>query len=598
MADPPIVKLSDIALRLGDNELFDGVDMQLGRGERAVLVGRNGSGKSTLMRLIAGEIEPDDGELFIQPGTRIAYLAQDPPFPPGETVLDFVRRSGRPDHECEAALSRLDLAPDRMSESLSGGERRRAGLARALAGTPDVLLLDEPTNHLDLATIEALERELAAYPGALLMVSHDRAFLARVGNRVFWLDRRKVRRLDKGFAHFDSWQEEVTAAEVRAAEKLDTQLAAEARWLHRGVTARRRRNQGRLRRLEEMRAFRATLLGRKSAGKMQAEDGEIKSRIVIDAKDLGKWFGGRAIVHGFSTRILRGDRIGIIGPNGAGKTTLLRLLAGDLAPDSGRVRVARQLNVAYFDQHREALDRDATLWQTLCPEGGDSVWVHGRPRHVVAYLKDFLFDPKQAKSPVSSLSGGERNRLMLAKILARKSELLILDEPTNDLDMDTLDHLEDLLTDYPGTLLIVSHDRDFLDKIVTSTIALEGDGTAIEYAGGYSDYLKQRKPRAQPAAEPAVKPAAAPREKRAKAPTKLSYKEQRTLDLLPERIEDLTAEIVALELALDDADLYARDPQGFETKTERLAAARAELDAAETEWLELEAKREALAEAR
>ncbi len=601
MSAPPLLTLADVHLRLGDNVLFEGVELRLGAGDRACLVGRNGSGKTTLLRLLAGYIEADAGDSFRQPGTRIAYLPQEPIFPAGQTALDYVLAEGVPQHEAEAALSQVGLDPARSVDSLSGGEGRRVGLARALAGTPQVLLLDEPTNHLDLSAIEWLERTLRAFTGAILVVSHDRAFLSAVSNRTFWLDRRRLQRLDKGFADFDRWQEEVLEAEARAAEKLDTKLAAEARWLHRGVTARRKRNQGRLRRLEDMRALRATLLGDRTRGKITAEDGELRSRIVIDAKDLVKAFPGaegpNTVIAGFSTRVLRGDRIGILGPNGAGKTTLLRLLAGDLAPDSGRVRLAKSLTTAYFDQHRAQLDRAATLWQTLCPGGGDTIWVHGRPRHVVGYLKSFLFDPKQAKSPVSSLSGGERNRLLLAKILARPSELLVLDEPTNDLDMDTLDMLEDMLSEYPGTLLLVSHDREFLDRVVTGTIAMEGDGRAVEYAGGYSDYMTQRRsrPRAGHPAAAAKKATGSPRASAPpRRPTKLSYKDARELDNLPDRIDGLTTEIAALEARLADADFYANDSTAFAATAARLEAATDELRHAEDRWLELDDLRDSL----
>jgi ATP-binding cassette subfamily F protein uup len=601
MVPPPLLTLADIRLRIGDRVLFDGIDLRLGTGDRACLVSRNGSGKTTLLRLLAGEIEPDSGEVFHQPGIRIAHLPQEPVFPSDATVIDHVMASGRPRHESEAALQQVDLDPDRPLHSLSGGEGRRAGLARVLAGAPDILMLDEPTNHLDLTTIEWLERTLREFPGALLVVSHDRTFLKAVSNRTLWLERRHLRRLDRGYAAFDDWQEEVFAAEEKAAEKLDQKLAAEARWLHRGVTARRRRNQGRLRRLEELRSVRATMLGDKARAKITAEDGDLKSRLVVDAKDLTKAFDGpdgpHIVIDRFSMRILRGDRIGILGPNGAGKTTLLRLLCGDLEPDRGRLRLAKNLSIAYFDQHRAKLDRDESLWQTLCPGGGDTVWVHGHPRHVVAYLKDFLFDPKQVHSPVGSLSGGERNRLLLAKILARPSELLVLDEPTNDLDMDTLDRLEDMLSEYPGTLLLVSHDRDFLDRIVTGTIAVEGDGRAIEYAGGYTDYLVQRGERRRPTpAAPRTKEMPAPDSARgARRSAKMSYKDERELALLPDRIDALTAEIDDLEATLGDPTLFGRDREAFDRATMRLERARTELVQAEERWLELESLRESLA---
>jgi ATP-binding cassette subfamily F protein uup len=598
--------LREARIGFGGKPLFDGVELQLGRGDRACLVGRNGSGKSTLLKILAGQIELDAGELFRQPGVRTAYLPQDPAFDAGQAVAELVGADGAASHRVDAMLAQVELDGSRRLGTLSGGEGRRAALARALVDDPEILLLDEPTNHLDLAAIDWLERVLGAFGGALLMVSHDRTFLNRVTTRTFWLDRGQVRRSDSGFATFDAWSEQVLEAELREAERLDSKLRDETRWLLRGVTARRRRNQGRLRRLETMRSTRAALLGgRGGKAKMAVEDGEVKSRLVIEAKDIAKTFAAdagaqdgaeRVIVRGFSTRVLRGDRIGIVGANGAGKTTLLRMLTGDLAPDRGSVKLAKNLTLAYFDQHRALLDRAKTLWETLCPQGGDQVVVHGQARHVRTYLKDFLFDPRQAESPVGSLSGGERNRLLLAKIMAMPSELLVLDEPTNDLDMDTLDLLQEMLADYPGTLLLVSHDRDFLDRTVASTIVMEGDGSALEYAGGYSDYVAQRKarPAAQkPAAAAASAPVAPP--PRDKPRQRLGYIDQRDLELLPERVAALEAEIRTLEAALGDTTLYQRDRQAFERATARIETARAELDAAETRWFELEARRDALA---
>jgi ATP-binding cassette subfamily F protein uup len=604
MAAPPLLTLSEARISFGGKALFEGLELQLGRGDRACLVGRNGSGKSTLLKIMAGLVELDAGEMFRQPGAKASYLPQDPAFDPDETVADHVAADGEPAHRVDAMLAQVGLDGVRRLGTLSGGEGRRAALARALVGEPEILLLDEPTNHLDLAAIDWLERVLGAFTGALLMVSHDRAFLNRVTTRTFWLDHGHLRRNDHGFVEFDAWSEAVLEAELREAETLDSKLREETRWLLRGVTARRRRNQGRMRRLETMRAARAALLGGKSGrGKMAVEDGEIKSRLVIEAKDIAKSFADdgreRVIVRGFSTRVLRGDRIGIVGANGAGKTTLLRMLTGDLAPDRGTVKLAKNLTFAYFDQHRATLDRAATLWDTLCPAGGDQVMVHGKPRHVRSYLKDFLFDPRQADSPVGSLSGGERNRLLLAKIMAMPSELLVLDEPTNDLDMDTLDLLQEMLADYPGTLLLVSHDRDFLDRTVTSTIVMEGDGSAVEYAGGYSDYVAQRQARpALRAAAPAARAdetekKAAPRDK---PRTRLGYKDQRDLELLPERVAALEAEIKALEAALGDATLYQRDRAAFDRATSRIEEARSELEAAEARWFELEARRDALAQ--
>ena len=608
MADPPLISLRFGSIRFGEAPLFNDVELRLGRGECACLVGRNGCGKSTLMKALAGQIELDEGELFVQPGVQLAYLPQDPTLDPATTARDYVTAEGAPDHRAEAVLGEVALDPDRTLEGFSGGEARKVALARALVADPDVLMLDEPTNHLDLAAIEWLERLIRARNGALLVVSHDRTFLQNVTNRTYWMERGHLRRMERGFDQFDKWSEEVLEAEAKAADRLDTQLAQETRWLLRGVTARRRRNQGRLRKLEEMRATRAALLGRRGRVQIKIDEGEIKSRMVIEAHDIAKSYGegddAKTIIGGFSTRVLRGDRIGIIGPNGAGKTTLLRMLTGDLAPDSGKVRIAKHLRTAYFDQHRAALDKTRSLQETLCPGGGDSVLVHGTSRHVRAYLKDFLFDPKSADSPVSSLSGGERNRLLLAKILATPSELLVLDEPTNDLDMDTLDLLQETLAEYAGTLILVSHDRDFLDRTVTSTIAVEGDGRASEYPGGYADYLQQRREetgRAKPQKATTSKPGKSDTPAKSDGPAaarardRMTYKDAYELEQLPERIAALEEQIEALEATLADPELFTRDRAAFEWASEQLTAVRGELASAEDRWLELEARREELA---
>jgi ATP-binding cassette subfamily F protein uup len=601
MAQPPLISLRDARVTFGGDPLFDGVELHLVRGERAALVGRNGSGKSTLMKCIVGALEQDGGERYAEPGVEIAWLEQDPIFEKGQTVFDFIALSGGEDHEIEAAITRMQLDGARMCDTLSGGEKRRTALARTFIRPPDVLLLDEPTNHLDLATIEWLERTLNDFKGALLVVSHDRTFLTNVTNRIFWLERGTVRSADKGFGHFDDWVQETLEAEEAAARKLDSKLVDEARWLLRGVTARRRRNQGRLRKLEDMRAQRASLLQTTGRVKAKIEDGEIRSKLVIEAKSITKRFGGESddgdngllIIDDFSTRILRGDRIGILGPNGAGKTTLLRMLIGEMKPDAGSVRVGKQLRCAYFDQQRAVLDPKATLQSTLCGPGSDVVNVLGQMRHVRAYLKDFLFDPRKADQNVGSLSGGERNRLLLAQILTRPSDLLVLDEPTNDLDMDTLDLLLDLLSDYAGTLLLVSHDRDFLDKTVSSTIAMEGDGRAVEYPGGYQDYLAQRKQKTGGQTADKAKRGATPASPAApKTRSQLSYKDQRELDGLPDAIASLETEIDGLKTALADPALFGRDGAAFNTKAKRLEEAQVELGEAENRWLELETMRE------
>ncbi len=601
MASPPLLALRDVRLTFGGNPLFEGVTTWIGRGDKTCLVGRNGSGKSTLLKVLAGEVLPDSGERFVQPGTRIAVLPQDPVLA-GASVAEYVA-GGLPEDERDqtyrvaAVLEAVRLESDRDPACLSGGEGRRAALARALVGEPDLLLLDEPTNHLDLPTILWLEQALAAFAGALVVISHDRRFLETLSRQTLWLERGQVRRSEQGFAAFPAWQEEVYAAEEAELARMDTRLRQEMHWLARGVTARRKRNMGRLRALQGLRKDRGELLQAKTAGARQAklavDAGELSGRLVIEADGVSKRFGETVVAQEFSTRILRGDRIGLIGPNGAGKTSLLRLLTGELAPDAGRVRLGTNLEPAYFDQRRERLDPERSVWDTLTDGRGDTVWVRGRPQHVVGYMKDFLFSESQARTPVKALSGGERNRLLLAKLLAKPSNLLILDEPTNDLDMDTLDLLEDVLAEYEGTLLVVSHDRDFLDRLVTSVIAVEGGGDVQEYAGGYSDYLQQRPAPAAP--PPPRRDAPRPAPARPKATTRLSYKDSRELDELPGRIDSLAAEIVRLEAQLADPGLYGRDRAAFDRAAGRLDEARAELGRAEERWLDLETRREELA---
>ncbi|MGE5504521.1 MAG: ABC-F family ATP-binding cassette domain-containing protein [Actinomycetota bacterium] len=598
MAPPPLLALRDVRLTFGGRPLFEGVTTWIAKGDKTCLVGRNGSGKSTLLKVLAGEILPDSGERFVQPGTRIATLPQDPIII-GATVADYVVEGLLPAerdqlYRVEQVLDAVGLDGSRDPVALSGGEGRRAALARALVGQPDALLLDEPTNHLDLPSILWLEDWLKAYGGALVVISHDRRFLENVSQQTLWLERGQVRRAEFGFAGFPAWQEETYAAEEAELARMDTRMRQELHWLARGVTARRKRNMGRLRALQGLRKDRAQ---RKDAvrdqarqAKLAADSGDISGRLVIEVEGLVKRFGDKTIVDNFSTRVLRGDRVGLIGPNGAGKTTLLRLLTGELAPDGGTVRLGTNLETAYFDQRRAQLDPEASVWDTLTDGRGDNVWVRGRPQHVVGYMKDFLFSEAQARTPVKALSGGERNRLLLAKLLAKPSNLLILDEPTNDLDMDTLDLLEEVLADYDGTLLVVSHDRDFLDRLVTSVIAVEGDGAVAEYVGGYSDYLAQR-PEKGPAAPPPPKPEAKA-ERPAQQRTRLSYNEVRELERLPGRIDELAGEIAKLEVDLADPGLYARDPARFQKSAARLDAARDELAAAEDRWLELETKRE------
>ena len=592
---PPLLALKDARLRIGQQELFRGLELSLERGDRVCLVGRNGSGKSTLLRVLAGLTELDSGELFAQPRTSTAYLAQEPTLPPGATLADLVLTGLPPAERGDAARYRADMAlaelgmdPERAPTGLSGGEIRRVSLAMALVGEPDTLLLDEPTNHLDLPTIEWLEERLRSFAGSFAVISHDRRFLTRLSTRTWWLDRGILRSSQEGYGSFEGWSEQVLSAEEADIQRLDKRLEAETHWLHSGVTARRKRNMGRLRQLHDLRSQRRQLIAPPGAVRLPPTTAAMSGRLVIEAEGVSKGFGDRAVIEGFSTRIMRGDRVGVIGPNGAGKTTLLKLLTGEIAPDSGAVRLGTGLAIARFDQHREQLDPERTPWEVLCPHGGDRIVVQGQSRHVVGYLRDFLFRDEQARQSVKALSGGERNRLLLAKILAQPGNLLVLDEPTNDLDVETLDLLEELLADHPGTLLLVSHDRDFIDRLVTSTIVFDAPGRVREYAGGYSDWLRQR-----PATPSAKTEAAAPRPRPEPRSPAFPAKLQRELDRLPERIAAIGGEIGKVETALADSGFYARDARAFADASARLAHLRAEIAALEDRWLELETQREA-----
>nr|WP_156467335.1 MULTISPECIES: ABC-F family ATP-binding cassette domain-containing protein [unclassified Phenylobacterium] len=590
----PILALKEVRLADGPVMLFDGVDLALDARTRACLVGRNGAGKSTLLRILAGQIEPDAGERTVTPGTTIAYVPQEPDIT-GATVLDHVTSGGAPAHQAEAALQAFGMDPAKTAQGLSGGETRRVALAKAFAEDPDVILLDEPTNHLDILAIETLEAEIAASRAAALIVSHDRAFLERVTQRCFWLEHRLVRRLDAGFAGFETWVEKIEAQQAEEARRQDKLLEREQHWMERGVTARRARNEGRRRRLLALREAKSERL-RETRGSLNIglDSSGVSGKRVVEAKGLSKAFGDRVILKGFSTRILRGDRVAIVGPNGAGKTTMVKLLLGELEPDEGSVKLGTNLTVTYIDQARAALSPEMTLKDVLTPLGGDQVLVRGQPKHVNAYAKDFLFKDSQLRQPVKSLSGGERNRLLLARALANPANVMVLDEPTNDLDMDTLDLLEDLLADYEGTLILVSHDRDFIDRLATSTIGLDGSGRAVETPGGWQDFMRQNPGffGAVTKIEPpktAPKTAAPP-----KAASKLSYKDQRRLAELETLIADMPGKMATLEAALADPNLYSRDPAGFDRYSRALEAARAQLAAAEEEWLTLEERREAL----
>ncbi len=601
---PPLVALREATLTYGGRPTFSEASVAVSRGERICLVGRNGSGKSTLLKALAGLIELDHGERFLQPGAHVTYMPQDPVFDPAMTIAEHVALGlpvgeslERERYKVEAMLAEVGLDPDRKLTGLSGGEGRRVSLARVFVGEPDVVLLDEPTNHLDIPAIEWLEARLGEYRGAVLMISHDRAFLTRLSRRTLWLDRGRLRSLDQGYAGFDTWVEGILAAEAAEQERLDKKLIVETVWLRQGISARRTRNMGRVRALMALRQERSQRVGIGTV-KLGSAGTQTGGQLVVEFKNIAKTFPAteaadeKIITKDFSTRVLRSDRIGIIGPNGAGKSTLLKLLTGEMEPDSGQIRRGTNLIPAYFDQRRLGLDGAASVRQNLVGKDGDTIFVQGQPRHVMSYLRDFLFDDRQAMQPVDSLSGGERNRLLLAKVLAQPSNVLVLDEPTNDLDMDTLDLLEEVLADYEGTLFLVSHDRDFLDRLVTSVIAVEGDGRVDEYVGGYTDYLRQRPPPETAKAKPAEK--AAPRAEKAKT-ARLGFREQHDLTRLPGVIDGLTAEKQKLEKLLADGSLYARDPAKFKTTTARLDALAVELAEAEDRWLELEMKRDELA---
>ena len=596
MAPPPL-SLRNAHLQIGSQTLFAALDVAIKRDDRICLVGRNGAGKSTLLKAIAGLIELDGGERFLKPRTTVAYLPQEPALPAGKTALGVTLEGLAADRDPEngrhlamSALARFDIASDLATDAASGGEARRIALARALVGEPEILLLDEPTNHLDIQAIERLESDLRSFRGAVVMISHDRRFLSSLSKCTWWLDRGKVRVLDQGFDSFESWSQNLLAQEEGELHRLSKAIEAETEWLHFGVTARRKRNQGRLRRLQAMRKERAERLRPEGQVKLESQGAGASGRLVIEATAIAKRFGERVIVEDFSTRIMRGDRIGIIGPNGAGKTTLIRLLTGELPPDEGQVRLGTKLDVATIDQRRDLLDPSKSPWQTLCPDGGDQVEVQGRFRHVVGYLRDFLFRPEQLRTPIRALSGGERNRLLLAKQLARPANLLVMDEPTNDLDMETLDLLQETLTDFSGTLLLVSHDRDFLDRLVTSTIAFEGNGGVREYAGGYTDYLRQRLPPAD-GQQGNVTPARTvqPKQDHRKA-GRQARQAERDQARLEKQIDRLQTEKATLETALADPDLYARDPDMFAAKTDELTDLQHALNEAEERWLALEAE--------
>ncbi|RWR12791.1 ABC-F family ATP-binding cassette domain-containing protein [Paenirhodobacter populi] len=604
MARAPLLQLTDISLTFGGNPVFDGLDLVVQQGDRVALVGRNGSGKSTLMKVMAGLVEPDHGERVVPSGTRVGYMEQEPDLSGFATLGDFAA-SGLDDadhYRVEMVAEGLKFRPEADVNTASGGERRRAALAKLLAEAPELMLLDEPTNHLDIEAIAWLEAQLKDTRAGFVLISHDRAFLRNLTKATLWIDRGVVRRQERGFEAFEEWREQVWTEEDEARHKLDRKIKAEAKWAVEGISARRKRNMGRVRALQDLREQRAGQIRRQGVAAMEIDSGNQSGKRVIEAKGLTKRFGDKTIVENFDLRVMRGDRVAFVGPNGVGKTTLLKMLTGEIAPDAGTVTLGTNLEMAVFDQARATLDLDMTLWDGLVNDPdmrvsgrADQVMVRGTPKHVVAYLKDFLFDESQARAPIGSLSGGERARLLLARIMARPSNLLILDEPTNDLDVETLDLLQDVLGDYPGTVLLVSHDRDFIDRVATTTIAMEGDGRATVYAGGWSDYQTQKALSAAEAAAPvapaAPKPAQAAEKPAAPArKSGLSFTEKHRLEALPEIIAKLESEIGKLGTLLADPDLFSREPVKFRKATEMLSDRQAALAAAEEEWLALAEK--------
>src|SRR5690349_1550609 len=554
---PPLLQLREIALAFGGTPLLTNAELSVSAGERLCLVGRNGSGKSTLLKIAAGMIEVDRGEIFRQPGMSLRYLAQEPDFTGFATTLAYAEAGLGPHDDPHAArymLERLGLTGREDCAHLSGGETRRASLARALAPNPDILLLDEPTNHLDITTIEWLEDELKSLRSAIVMISHDRRFLANMSRATVWLDRGETRRMERGFEHFEEWRDETLEAEEREQHKLERKIAAEEHWIRYGVTARRKRN---MRRVAELNALRDRRKGmRRAQGNVEitASEAERSGALVIEAKHISKAYGEREIVRDFSTIIERGDRIGIVGPNGSGKTTLISMLTGTLAPDSGSIRIGKTVQMAQLTQNRDSLDPKMTVSDALTGGHGSTVSVSGRNRHVIGYLKDFLFTPDQTKSPIGILSGGERGRLLLSIALAKESNLLVLDEPTNDLDMETLDVLEEMLVDYQGTVLLISHDRDFLDRLVAGTVVPEGKGYWAEYAGGYSDMLTQRGAdltREAPKKEKKEAPTA-PKPESAVSRKRMTFKDKHALETLPQQIAEMQAKAKALAMRLED----------------------------------------------
>ncbi|QFU09204.1 ABC transporter ATP-binding protein uup [Rhodobacteraceae bacterium THAF1] len=600
MARTPLLKLSDISLTFGGDPLFSGLDMIVQPSDRVALVGRNGSGKSTLMKVMGGLIEPDAGDKVLSPGTTVGYMEQEPTMEGFATLGDYAMSELDPAEGYKVEIISDDLTFDPATEpsKASGGERRRAALAKLLAEGPELMLLDEPTNHLDIRAIAWLEDQLKSTRAGYVLISHDRAFLRNLTKATLWVDRGQVRRQEKGFAHFEDWRDKVWEEEDVSRHKLDRKIKAEAKWAVEGISARRKRNQGRVRALQDLRETRSDMVRRQGTAALELESGQKSGKKVIEAMDIAKSFGDRTILNPFSIKIARGDRVAFVGPNGVGKTTCLKMLTGELAPDEGTVKLGTNLEVAVFDQSRAALDPEMTLWDSLTgsPEmrvsgAADQVMVRGTPKHVVGYLKDFLFSESQARAPVKSLSGGEKARLLLAKLMAQPSNLLVLDEPTNDLDVETLDLLQDLLGDYDGTVLLVSHDRDFLDRVASQTVAFEGEGRVEVYAGGWSDYQSQKPERDGVAAASKAPVRGKPQETAEKPKAAgLTFTESHRLKELPNEIARVESEISKLETLLADPDLFAREPVKFAKATQALESRQKHLAEFEEEWLTLEEK--------
>lgn len=601
MARVPLLQLSDISLTFGGEPVFDGLDLVVQPGDRVALVGRNGSGKSTLMKVMAGLVEGDRGTRVAGPGVSVGYMEQEPDLSGFATLGDFAASGLEPGelYRVERAGEGLKFDPARAVATASGGERRRAALAKLLAEEPALMLLDEPTNHLDIEAIAWLEAELRSTRAGFVLISHDRQFLRELTRATLWIDRGMVRRQEKGFADFEAWRDKIWEDEDTARHKLNRKIKAEARWAVEGISARRKRNQGRVRALQALRSERAAQIKRPDTAAMVLDGGQKSGRKVIEARGISKSYGEKLILKPFDLTVMRGDRVALVGPNGVGKTTLIKLLIGEESPDTGSVKLGTNLEVAWFDQNRAQLDPEATLWEslTLDPDmrvkgASDQVMVRGAPRHVVGYLKDFLFDERRARAAVRSLSGGEKARLLLARLMARQSNLLVLDEPTNDLDVETLDLLQELLDSYDGTVLLVSHDRDFIDRVAATTLVFEGQGRVTTYAGGWRDYLAQRP---EAAAKPVEKPkaaAAAAKQPKAAPRAGLSFTEKHRLEELPAVIDRLTAEIGKLEELLADPELYSREPVKFQKATEALTERQTKLMDAEEEWLILAEKAE------